>query len=1313
MYRILYDDRTLFDPYGDENEVVTDAKMTAEINAASYLDFTISSLHPLYDVVAEREGVVRLYSDGELLFEGVVDSIELDIEGNKSISCVSAIDYLNDTLVRPYSSVAGEQDLTCPATLEGYFQWLIDQHNEHCLSADKTFDVGVNQAANLKTNDYISVSSTSHPTTADEISGNLLDDLGGYLTMRYVDGRRVLDLYSDVHEMNAQIIDFGVNITDFTKTTKTEDQFTALVPQGAVPDVVGDFEDGGFLQWAVHPNTAISGISHGGNYSSYFTEGNGEYVNKTFYYCKKGARYRSTIWVRNERSSNITVYCGYQYMEAGEWKTATVPNNGVVAENKTDSDGNHQWQECTVDFTVDLETYTKIRPRWVFDNVGNDGNRRVYVDDCSFARLVGDQEVSEDATSLKPLPDGVSSVDSGMAISGDVVYSIDSVQRYGYREELWTDDSITDSEELLRAAVTKLNKVMEPKTGIEVKAVDLALYMPDYEHLKVGQAVRVRSKPHGIDEYLMVSSIDPLDLQDPGQTEYTLGFSYDTFTGKQSGFIRSLNAGIDSSMDSVAALDQTTKQQAQQIGSVENMAVMAQQTANVAKETADSNTKSIVDISSRQDEMGEKVDAATDSITSLKSDVDSEFQNVKDSVSDVRGDVDSALQQTSDISKDLESTKATVTQTVSDLGEVRTTATAASQTADQALSVGTAASQTAEKAQTTATSAYEDSQTALTQSSQATQTANQVSLDLKTNYRTKADADATYATQASLSATSTQIRTEVSETYATKATVNALENIANNAVQTWTGSGIPTLSNKPASDWTSNELKSQHSGDLYYDNDTGYSYRFGSSDGQTYSWSLIKDTDVTKALADAAHAQSTADDAKSGVTELTTTIPVTYATKTELTQKADSITSRVEEVAQAGTATSTKVTQLEQKADSIQSTVSQQGTTLDGAVQTISEVSQKADSLGTRLDGVSETADGAMSKSTSLEQDLSGFKTTVSDTYETKSAASTTYATKTEVQQTSDSLSVTISKAQTTADDAKSKAESAKSTADSASMNAANAQIDATQANNRAGNLETCIKMTSDGVRVGRIQNGEFTGYSALVNANGSFDILDDKGDTLMVLGSNGMTIRFENEGEWSSMNIGTDLYGNAYIGQTGGNGHPMYGISVNQAGAVELLSSQGLVTINGYLGVNMNTGSQTFQINGHDVRGKGIILFDNDANTSGTITIASGYKFSNFNYIMCCFKTNDNQYFMQPVYHPDGKLYVFTIAALGGSSDVWLDNANMYIKSALWKFSGNQAIRQSTKEWNKTANTVTVNDNVARLVAIIGFDYYSQTIGA
>lgn len=75
-------------------------------------------------------------------------------------------------------------------------------------------------------------------------------------------------------------------------------------------------------------------------------------------------------------------------------------------------------------------------------------------------------------------------------------------------------------------------------------------------------------------------------------------------------------------------------------------------------------------------------------------------------------------------------------------------------------------------------------------------------------------------------------------------------------IETWTGKDEPTLDNYPAKNWLTDEEKSKHVGDVYYDSkNQGYRFR---NDGQGYGWQMVKDTDITKALQDAAEAKESA-----------------------------------------------------------------------------------------------------------------------------------------------------------------------------------------------------------------------------------------------------------------------------------------------------------------------------------------------------------------------------------------------------------------------------------------------------------------------
>lgn len=105
----------------------------------------------------------------------------------------------------------------------------------------------------------------------------------------------------------------------------------------------------------------------------------------------------------------------------------------------------------------------------------------------------------------------------------------------------------------------------------------------------------------------------------------------------------------------------------------------------------------------------------------------------------------------------------------------------------------------------------------------------------------------------------------------TLGTINELQSQIDGNITTWFYSGVPTLSNLPASEWTTDELKNNHLGDTYYDQDTGFAYRFGLCDGE-YKWITILDNDVAEALAVANEAKDTADGKRRVFTD-TPTVP--------------------------------------------------------------------------------------------------------------------------------------------------------------------------------------------------------------------------------------------------------------------------------------------------------------------------------------------------------------------------------------------------------------------------------------------------------
>lgn len=106
----------------------------------------------------------------------------------------------------------------------------------------------------------------------------------------------------------------------------------------------------------------------------------------------------------------------------------------------------------------------------------------------------------------------------------------------------------------------------------------------------------------------------------------------------------------------------------------------------------------------------------------------------------------------------------------------------------------------------------------------------------------------------------TKIENELNNfTIATLSSVENLQEQIDGNITTYYYSGVPTLSNLPTSEWEESKYNI-HLGDLYYDKDTGYAYRFYlDSETNEYGWLQIKDSDVVEALSLANSANDTAD----------------------------------------------------------------------------------------------------------------------------------------------------------------------------------------------------------------------------------------------------------------------------------------------------------------------------------------------------------------------------------------------------------------------------------------------------------------------
>ena len=158
--------------------------------------------------------------------------------------------------------------------------------------------------------------------------------------------------------------------------------------------------------------------------------------------------------------------------------------------------------------------------------------------------------------------------------------------------------------------------------------------------------------------------------------------------------------------------------------------------------------------------------------------------------------------------------------------------------------------------------------TANSTASTATNTANQAN---QTAGEAKQEAAAATSTANTASQTANNAITQLGATNQELASLTTV--VSNNykdlqgqidgAIATWFYDYEPNTPNTlPTSEWTTDTIKDQHLGDLFYiiedKEKAGQCYRYAKIDN-VYKWVIVEDVEVAKAIADAATAQATAD----------------------------------------------------------------------------------------------------------------------------------------------------------------------------------------------------------------------------------------------------------------------------------------------------------------------------------------------------------------------------------------------------------------------------------------------------------------------
>lgn len=220
MYTIYCDGNLIYYPRNETIPLINPV-LTMEDSVAGELTFQIAPGHKHYDNIRRITSVIDVYQDKEWIWSGRPIEVEEMMNHVRKITCEGELAYLCDT-IQP-------QAVYHNITPENFLKALIQIHNGKA-DAGKQFTVGTVTVTDPNNSIY---RFTNRESTIDCINEKLLKNVGGHLQIRHVNGVRYLDYLAEPARVSEQVIRFGKNLVDFTRSYDMTEMATVIVPVGA------------------------------------------------------------------------------------------------------------------------------------------------------------------------------------------------------------------------------------------------------------------------------------------------------------------------------------------------------------------------------------------------------------------------------------------------------------------------------------------------------------------------------------------------------------------------------------------------------------------------------------------------------------------------------------------------------------------------------------------------------------------------------------------------------------------------------------------------------------------------------------------------------------------------------------------------------------------------------------------------------------------------------------------------------------------------------------------------------------------------
>lgn len=230
MYTIYTGYNAIYAPSGLGTEyLVEKPRYQHEVNRAGQLTFTLPPENAMYGKLQKLVSPISLYLNGDEIFFGRVISAEYDFFKHEQITVEGALAFLHDAVIRPFSFT--DKTENC---VKNYIERTLKVYNR---AVEPWKRIYVGNVTVTESNNYLYRFKDSYNDAYEVLFDHTVNSsLGGYLSIRRSGGKTYLDYTAEAGETSDQVIQFGKNLLDFSRSVSAEDVYTVIIPTGKEVD---------------------------------------------------------------------------------------------------------------------------------------------------------------------------------------------------------------------------------------------------------------------------------------------------------------------------------------------------------------------------------------------------------------------------------------------------------------------------------------------------------------------------------------------------------------------------------------------------------------------------------------------------------------------------------------------------------------------------------------------------------------------------------------------------------------------------------------------------------------------------------------------------------------------------------------------------------------------------------------------------------------------------------------------------------------------------------------------------------------------